>query len=215
MVERKHGGRGNKPHRCDGCRRAHLKAADRDRGRRRAEAKRPTVCERCGGELEARSHRRTPLCLACYAEHRRAGALTSQKRRIAAKPRHCKDCGVPIAFNGKRTPRRCEACRAKRYKNLILAKQWSMSREQYDTLFAAQGHCCAICKGTHPGKRGWCVDHDHGCCSGNASCGTCVRGLLCTPCNLLLGAAKDNPEVLLRAVEYLRRPSKARVFFNS
>lgn len=27
------------------------------------------------------------------------------------------------------------------------------------------------------------VDHDHKCCSGDKSCGKCVRGILCPGCN--------------------------------
>jgi hypothetical protein len=31
-----------------------------------------------------------------------------------------------------------------------------------------------------------------------------VRGILCRPCNLMLGNAKDSAEVLLNAIEYLK-----------
>lgn len=48
------------------------------------------------------------------------------------------------------------------------------------------------------------VDHDHGCCPGVASCGRCVRGLLCGTCNSMLGLGHDNPEVLENAAAYLR-----------
>lgn len=31
------------------------------------------------------------------------------------------------------------------------------------------------------------VDHDHDCCPGGWSCGRCVRGLICSECNVLEG----------------------------
>lgn len=36
-------------------------------------------------------------------------------------------------------------------------------------------------------------DHDHGCCSGGNTCGECLRGMLCYPCNLALGRCRDKP----------------------
>lgn len=38
------------------------------------------------------------------------------------------------------------------------------------------------------------VDHDHGCCPvSQHSCGRCIRGLLCSHCNIAAGMLKDNP----------------------
>jgi hypothetical protein len=47
------------------------------------------------------------------------------------------------------------------------------------------------------------VDHDHGCCPGQRSCGKCVRGLVCRDCNAMLGLARDNADSLRRAASYL------------
>lgn len=55
---------------------------------------------------------------------------------------------------------------------------------------------CFICGITQDKlKRGLCVDHDHK--TGK------IRGLLCSPCNFILGFAKDEIEILTNAVAYL------------
>jgi hypothetical protein len=33
------------------------------------------------------------------------------------------------------------------------------------------------------------IDHDHDCCPGSYTCGKCVRGVLCAPCNRTLTTA--------------------------
>lgn len=48
------------------------------------------------------------------------------------------------------------------------------------------------------------VDHDHSCCSGGSSCGLCVRGLLCTRCNIRLGAIESvDRSMLLGDLAYI------------
>lgn len=71
---------------------------------------------------------------------------------------------------------------------------YGLTAEEYDTLFEAQGEACAVCLGKRRQKLS--VDHCH-------KTGA-VRGLLCRLCNgRLLTAAKDNPDVLRRAADYL------------
>lgn len=71
-------------------------------------------------------------------------------------------------------------------------------------MLEAQGGGCAIC-GTPPNGRRLSVDHDHSCCPGVKTCGKCVGGLLCNRCNVGIGNLQDSPEILERALAYLRR----------
>lgn len=75
---------------------------------------------------------------------------------------------------------------------------YGVTPEQFAALLASQGGRCAICRTDQPGgKGGWHLDHDHK--------DDRVRGLLCASCNLLLGHAKDDLDLLRAAVEYLAR----------
>ena len=38
------------------------------------------------------------------------------------------------------------------------------------------------------------LDHDHSCCPGAESCGSCVRGWLCASCNQALGMLGEDPK---------------------
>lgn len=50
------------------------------------------------------------------------------------------------------------------------------------------------------------IDHDHTCCKGPyTTCGKCVRGVLCGRCNRALGLLRENPDLLLKGVDYLRK----------
>ena len=91
-----------------------------------------------------------------------------------------------------------------------LNRNYGITLTEYAEMYAKQGGVCAICKRpeTHkvPGRktkategrvRDLSVDHCHG--SGG------VRELLCNDCNHMLGSAKDNPETLRAAADYLER----------
>lgn len=74
---------------------------------------------------------------------------------------------------------------------------YGITVEDYDTTLEKQGGHCAICPAREPGRgrKYFVVDHNHE--TGE------FRGLLCIPCNLLLGYAKDSSEILNSAIKYL------------
>jgi hypothetical protein len=136
---------------------------------------------------------------------------------LAEKRPHCKDCE---STTRKLTPPgpRCATChrlekqarRARQHARMAL-KVYSLPPGTYDTLKAAQNGTCALCQRARGVKRNLAIDHDHSCCPGKTSCGACVRGLLCGPCNDVLATARDDPQYFARAIMYLNSPPARRV----
>jgi len=85
-------------------------------------------------------------------------------------------------------------------------RSYGLTPEQYEALWVAQGRCCAWCRSKTGATKRLCVDHDHACCPGPTSCGECVRGLLCTMCNRMLGHLRNDPGAVERGAAYLRQP---------
>lgn len=84
----------------------------------------------------------------------------------------------------------------------FLKCNWNLTIERYNEILASQDGGCGICGLTGLGYS-FAVDHDHGCCPGNNSCGECIRGLLCPRCNQAIGFLDDNPGRLRAAITYL------------
>lgn len=72
----------------------------------------------------------------------------------------------------------------------------------YNSMFSSQGGCCLGCN-RHQTElnRRLSIDHDHE--TGK------VRGLLCISCNVILGQARDNKQVLLNLINYLKTNSES------
>lgn len=73
--------------------------------------------------------------------------------------------------------------------------------DQYWKMLATQDGKCAICaQNFDRSSRATtaCIDHDHTHCVGQSACSTCVRSLLCSGCNIMLGRAHDDPAILHR-----------------
>lgn len=137
------------------------------------------------------------------------GTSTQAKSTISTKP--CKDCGSTTRKVSAPGPR-CATCHRERRTQASLtrrltyvASQYNLSPEQYEGLRSrlrrnSRGqYICPLCDR----NQARCVDHDHKCCSGKISCGKCVRGLICSPCNKFLGHLRDDREAFLRFERYL------------
>ena len=83
-----------------------------------------------------------------------------------------------------------------------VSRKFGVSTEWYDDTLKAQGGVCAICAKPETAVRlgkllPLSVDHDH--VTGK------VRGLLCTSCNIGIGALQDDPTIMRTATNYVER----------
>jgi hypothetical protein len=69
-----------------------------------------------------------------------------------------------------------------------------LSSEWFARLFAG---VCDICGRN---DRPMTVDHDHSCCPTGASCGKCVRAILCQRCNTRMSWVDANLPGILRLI---------------
>lgn len=95
-------------------------------------------------------------------------------------------------MNGNRLRSQCKDCiKTKHY------RLYGLTPERYREMHAAQLGLCAICGKPEGNGRQLCIDHDHE--TGQ------VRQLLCVKCNTGIGQFADDPELVSRALAYLRR----------
>ena len=129
------------------------------------------------------------------------------------KPPKCPTCGETdiakfyVDKEGNRTNKYCRECHKEGCKKRWHARDWldrwasrnykyGVTKEYLIELYQEQDGKCAICAEVPSTQRGLHVDHCHE--SGK------VRGLLCHGCNVALGSFKDNPDLLTKAIEYIR-----------
>jgi hypothetical protein len=74
---------------------------------------------------------------------------------------------------------------------------YGIELEEFEAMFEAQGGVCAICGEPPVVGRRLSVDHEHDSDQ--------VRGLLCQKCNAAIGMLGDDPEVIERAAQYIRK----------
>lgn len=80
-----------------------------------------------------------------------------------------------------------------RKRNYRLKRTYGITSEDYELMFKNQSGCCYICNNSFDKLM---VDHCHS--SGK------VRKLLCGNCNTLIGHCKENVDILMSAIQYLK-----------
>ena len=74
-----------------------------------------------------------------------------------------------------------------------LLRLYNITLDEFNILLHKQNNKCAIC---NKKMNKICIDHNH---ETNRT-----RGLLCHNCNLLIGHAQENENILLSAIKYLQ-----------
>lgn len=170
----------------------------------------PCAFAECGRSVAARG-----LCSSHYRQQREGLALKpvvrpSPTQRDEAGRKLCNDCQTwkpesEFHLNASATDkltRWCKEC----YADNQRSKSLNITGTEYRAMLAAQGGVCAVCRRPDPSGRRLAVDHDHRCCPERGkSCGKCIRGLLCGPCNMSIGHMNDDASILRAAADYLDR----------
>lgn len=138
------------------------------------------------------------------------------------KKKVCKEAGDNVNHQKRPTPHpgpRCVTCwraEIKRRKTAshraMVARTYGVDKSFYDLLYEYQGGKCALCQWATGKTKRLANDHDHACCPGPTNiCGECLRGLLCGPCNEIIGRWGNNPDTFLRGFRYLIDPPAQRL----
>lgn len=117
------------------------------------------------------------------------------------RDRKCTGCGeskVPAYFVLSGLSGLCTPC-------MTRLRKYGLTFEQFSQMLRSQQGLCGVCRKPLGTIRKYiAIDHDHACCASRIrTCGKCVRGLLCIPCNTGLGMFYDNPGILRGAIAYL------------
>lgn len=137
---------------------------------------------------------RRPECKDCKAERERRGAPYPKQPRPVVK-----DSGGRCASHNLQRKRLAKSGAHERR----VQKVYGLRPGEYGKLYLHQQGVCAICRRATGKTRNLSVDHDHK--------NGLTRGLLCRPCNDLLGHLRDDPEAARRIAGYLAFPPARRL----
>lgn len=134
-------------------------------------------------------------CSKCLAD-KTSNDFHCDKSRKDGLTSRCKLCANKHVSQFYKNNKESENHRA--YK-LRLKRDFGITLEQKEKMFAEQGSRCAACRSKDPNSKykTWHVDHDHKTEK--------IRGILCHPCNVALGCVEDSVSNLVSLIEYLNR----------
>lgn len=132
---------------------------------------------------------RTKTCTGCKLTFP-IKQFSFDKNRPDGRCYYCKECYII-------NERRQRINYADRRAHLLLMRQYGISLEEFKQRALDQNSLCAICHKPDPEGERLSVDHDH--------ITNKVRGLLCKPCNTMLGGAHDDILILKEGIEYLNQ----------
>jgi Recombination endonuclease VII len=128
----------------------------------------------------------------------------ANKGNYDGKANYCKQCAIARVISSRRkdpTSHR-KASKSWAIKNKDHAADnhakfmYGVEHGTYAAMFEQQGGVCAICGKPPKADRRLAIDHCHNTKQ--------VRALLCSPCNTGIGQLQHDPELLLKAITYLR-----------
>jgi len=139
-------------------------------------------------------------CTKCGVE-KKLSDFWNDRRRAGGKQARCKVCRAAETrayfrshpeINKERYAREKSQARERH-----LVRKYGLSEAMYVEMLRKQNGCCAICGAAESEQFKGVLHVDHCHSTGK------VRGLLCRGCNHMLGSIRDEPGILLKAVEYL------------
>lgn len=161
-------------------------------------------------------------------KRRAAGSVARKERLIDDLGQECSSCDIykiwSDFYDDKNNPKpgkraTCAECVLEKQTIRLLKKNFNITLAQYNYMLEQQNGLCFLCeevesKSSFNSEKSdrLAVDHCHTCTEEHTpenGCIQCIRGLLCSSCNRMIGCAenKPKPKLVILFSDYLdRRP---------
>ena len=150
-------------------------------------------------------HKRVPVIDWNDPEARKAYNREKAAERYAADPE-------PLREAARRYREKNPGFRNGRPRNMAAEHKWryGLGAGRVAQMAVEQQGLCYLCGEPLDFNKphGVNIDHDHNCCRGRRSCGTCVRGLACHGCNAGIGNFGDDPDRMRRVADNLEMANR-------